>query len=233
MKPLIEAHALTKRYRDGIDTREIVSNVEFALKEGEFVALRGASGSGKTTLLALLGGMVQPTSGEVIVAGNNLTTLRDHHRVRARRRLVGFVFQELGLIPNMTVLENILLPLVPDGGPTSADTARAHALLDRFQIAPHAKKEVRKLSGGEKQRAAIARALILNPRVLLLDEPTAHIDAALGRELMTTLKTLTEEGASIVIATHDPAVFSDACVHRTMEMHAGKLNQTSSPTREF
>ena len=162
--------------------------------------IRGASGSGKTTLLAVLGGMLLPTSGEVWLDGEPVSRLRDHQRAAIRRAKVGYLFQDFGLIEQMSVLDNLLLPLVPEGR-ASDSIARALSLLERFGIGSLSRSNVSALSGGERQRVALARARMLGPAVLLLDEPTAHLDESRARTLMDDLIGLAEEGTAVLIAS--------------------------------
>ena len=220
---VIETVALSKRYVDGERRREVVSDVSLTVPRGALWVLRGPSGSGKTTLLGLLGAMVTPTSGEVIVCGESLSRLRDHHRTRARRRLIGFVFQELALVPGMTLTANVLLPLVPDGGATFAQRAHAAALLERFGLTPLADTRVERLSGGERQRGAVARALVNGPDVLLLDEPTAHLDAERVKDVVAMLAALRDEGRTIVATTHDPRLAESASVDRVLDLADGRV----------
>ncbi len=222
-RPAIDARALCKRYDDGVRRREVVSDVTLAVAPGTLSVLRGPSGSGKTTLLGLLGGMIAPTSGEVSVCGEPLSRLRDHHRARARRRLVGFVFQDLALLPGMSLTENVLLPLVPDGGATPAQRAYAEALLARFELGALADARVERLSGGERQRGALARALVCAPAVLLLDEPTAHLDGARVRDVIALLAALRDEGRTIVATTHDPRLADDPRIDRVLDLADGRL----------
>jgi putative ABC transport system ATP-binding protein len=221
--PALEALNVCKRYRDGTRTVEAVAGVSLAVPAGSLEVLRGPSGSGKTTLLGLLGAMSTPTSGEVRIEGRSVTHLREHHRTALRREKVGFVFQELSLIGGMSVLENVLLPRVPLGGARREDVARARDLLARFGLGPHASSRADRLSGGERQRAAIARALLLGPAVLLLDEPTAHLDSENARSVVDLLAELRAEGTTIVAATHDPRLAEDPRVDRTRTMRDGKL----------
>lgn len=213
---------VTKRYADGDRTVEAVSGVSLTVGSGELVLLVGPSGSGKTTLLGILGGLVTPTSGDVRVQGSSLVSMRDHHRTAYRRSHVGFVFQELALVPDMTLLENVLLPLVPRGV-TRADRERAQALLERFGLGARTGTRAGRLSGGERQRGAIARALVHEPRILLLDEPTAHVDAENAAHLLELLVRLASEGKTIVATTHDPRLASDPRVTRVVKMRDGRL----------
>lgn len=227
--PAIDARALSKRYEDGVRRREVVSEVSLVVPRAAFWVVRGPSGSGKTTLLGLLGAMIAPTSGEVVVCGESLSRLRDHHRTRARRRLVGFVFQELALVPGMTLLENVLLPLAPDGGATPAQRAHAAALLERFGLTSFTDSRVERLSGGERQRGAVARALIHSPPVLLLDEPTAHLDAARVADVVALLAALRDEGRTIVATTHDPRLADSRSVDRVLDLADGRVVGSAIP----
>ncbi len=212
-----------KRYLDGATRVDAVAGVRLEVPEGALWVLRGPSGSGKTTLLGLMGGMVTPTSGAVHVLGESLTHLRDHHRTAVRRTKVGFVFQDLSLIDGMSVRENLLLPLVPLGGATKAQADRAEALLTRFGLGDRIDTRASRLSGGQRQRAAIVRALVLSPPVLLLDEPTAHLDTDNAREIVDLLASLRDEGTTIVAATHDPRLADDPRVDRCVSMRDGEV----------
>lgn len=221
---LVEAR---KRYRDGARRIDAVASVSVSIPKGELHVLRGPSGSGKTTLLGLMGAMIAPTSGGVTVLGDELTHLRDHHRTALRRERIGFVFQHLQLVDGMTVRENVLLPLVPLGGASAAHVKRCEALLARFGIADEIDRRADRLSGGQRQRAAIARALILEPPILLLDEPTAHLDTENALAVVDLLAELVGDGATIVAATHDPRLADDPRVHRVHVMRDGALTGAS------
>jgi putative ABC transport system ATP-binding protein len=221
--PALEVVEVKKRYRDGSRTVEAVAGVTLEVARGTLEVLRGPSGSGKTTLLGILGAMITPSSGQVRVLGQEVTHLRDHHRTALRRERVGFVFQELSLIDGMSVRENVLLPLVPLGGARAAHVERARTLLARFGLDDRMDRRVETLSGGERQRAAIARALILAPAVLLLDEPTAHLDTENAKAVVDVLAKLRDEGTTVVAATHDPRLAEDPRVDRTRVMRDGRL----------
>jgi putative ABC transport system ATP-binding protein len=226
--PAAETRNLTKRVRDGANRRTVISDVSLSVERGEFVALRGPSGSGKTTLLALLGAMLSPTSGEVLLDGEPTSRLRDVHRAEVRRHKVGFVFQDHQLVPRMSLRDNVLLSCVPDGI-TREDERAADALLERFALSKLAHANSETLSGGERQRAAIARALLRDPPLLLLDEPTAHLDDARARVLLDALADLARETRALVVATHDPRVVSAAGVARVLDLADGRL-VSSAPT---
>jgi putative ABC transport system ATP-binding protein len=227
MKPgnnlMVSARGLTKRYPAGDSDRDAVHDVNLAMPASQLWVVSGPSGSGKTTLLGLIGGMIAPTRGEVILAGQSITHLRDHHRATIRRTRVGMVFQEFALVPGMTLLDNVLLPLVPQGGARAHDVNRARQWLRRFGIEPLAGAKVERLSGGEKQRGAMARALILDPPLLLLDEPTASLDTANVHQIMELLFSLRDEGRTILVATHDPRLLEDERVNGTFNLVDGIL----------
>lgn len=219
----IGAVDLTKRYRDGDARVDAVRDLTLSIPRGTFTAVEGPSGSGKTTLLGLLGGMIVPTRGDVRLLGEPIARLRDRHRTLLRRRTVGFVFQDLGLVPGMTLAENVLLPTIPAGGPSGDERKRGARLLDRFGLADLAGRRVDRLSGGQRQRGALARALILDPAVLLLDEPTAHLDADNARGVLAHLAQLRDEGRTIVAATHDPRAAQHPAVDRALALVDGRL----------
>jgi ABC-type lipoprotein export system ATPase subunit len=211
-----------KKVRDGRSRRTIVDGVSFELDRKTMAVIRGASGSGKTTLLAIVGAMLAPTSGEVWIDGEATSRIRDAHRAAVRRRKVGFVFQDVQLIDAMSVIDNVVLPAVPDGV-DGAIEKRAHDLLERFGVASLAKSEARSLSGGERQRVALARALLFDAPLLLLDEPTAHLDDERAGSVMKDLAALAAEGRAVIVATHDARVLASAKDARAFDMTDGKL----------
>ena len=216
-----------KRYRDGETRIDAIAGIRLSVPRAQMWALLGPSGSGKSTLLGLLGGLILPTRGDARVAGRSVVHMRDHHRTRWRREHVGFVFQELSLIPRMSLLENILLPLVPEGGGGEAAVERALALLKRVGLDDRAHSSVERLSGGERQRGAIVRALIGSPQVLLLDEPTAHVDAENARIIIRILAELRDEGRTVVASTHDPRFAEDPAIDRSVAILRGRLDEPS------
>ncbi len=223
MPPLaVRATELVKRVRDGRGRRTVIDGVSLDVARGELVVLRGPSGSGKTTLLALVGAMLSPTSGEVHLDGEPTSRLRESYRAAVRRRKVGFVFQDVQLVEGLSARENVLLPCVPDGV-TAADEARADALLARFGLSDLAEARSGALSGGERQRVALARALVRDAPLLVLDEPTAHLDDARAEEIVKDLASLAGEGRALLVATHDPRVASAAGVTRTLDLVQGRL----------
>jgi putative ABC transport system ATP-binding protein len=221
----VSVRDVSKRIRDGAARRTLLEGVSFELARGELAVLSGPSGSGKTTLLAIVGAMLAPTSGEVLLDGEATSRLRDAHRAQVRRAKVGFVFQDLQLVEGMTARENVLLSQVPIGV-TASDEARADALLARFGIEGVAHSVARSLSGGERQRVALARALLRDPPLLLLDEPTAHLDDAHARAVAGELASLAVDSGNpraILVATHDPRVTDHPAVTRVLALAEGRL----------
>ena len=228
MTALVETREASKRYVDGSRVVRAIDAVSITIAANEWVVLRGPSGSGKTTLLGLVGGMIAPTSGDVLFEGESIVRLREHHRAELRRTKVGFVFQSLALVPEMSVIENVLLPLVPDGGATSADERRALASLGEVGLdAGKALARASMLSGGERQRAAIVRALMREPKLLLLDEPTAHLDRESAEGIVALLTKQKAAGRTIVVSTHDPRLAS-AAIDRIVELRDGALVNDSA-----
>lgn len=220
--PAVRVESVVKRIRDGASLRTVVDQVSFEVARGEVVVLRGPSGSGKTTLLALVGGMLSPTSGEVHLDGQPTSRLREAHRADVRRKKVGFVFQDLQLLEPLTALENVLLPGVPDGV-RREDEERALSLLDRFGVAGQAAVRARSLSGGERQRVALARALFFDPPLLVLDEPTAHLDAARAAQIGRELEAQASEGRAVLVASHDARILEGGHVTRILDLASGRL----------
>jgi putative ABC transport system ATP-binding protein len=199
---IVRADGLTKQVTTPDHELTIVDRVTFAVGDGEAVAIVGASGSGKSTLLGLLAGLDVPTSGRVIVGDTDLFALDEDGRARLRGRMVGFVFQSFQLLPALTALENVMLPLELAGGADAAE--RARAVLGRVGLAERLGHYPRQLSGGEQQRVAVARAFVTEPRVLFADEPTGNLDSATGEQVIELLFEMNRErGTTLVLVTHD------------------------------
>ena len=220
----LELSSVTKRYRDGARGEVFaVRDVSFAVAPGEIVVLRGASGAGKSTLIGLAAGIVLPTEGEVRFRDEVFSRLRESYRAKVRRESMGVVLQGLALVSRMTVLENVLLANVPDGA-VDRDTIRAaQTVLERFGIAALAKSDIDTLSGGERQRVALARATLRNPSLLLLDEPTAHLDLTHVATLGAMLDEQRERGAMVLISTHDPRIDAAVKITRALDVANGAL----------
>jgi putative ABC transport system ATP-binding protein len=220
MDTVLEAIGVGKQVSSPEGTLAILSGVSLAIARGETVAVMGASGAGKSTLLALLAGLDEPTAGEVRLAGKDLTRLDEDGRAAVRAGHVGFVFQSFHLVPSLTALENVMLPLELAG----RGDARAAALevLARVGLAERVGHYPRQLSGGEQQRVAIARAFVTRPDVLFADEPTGNLDAATGERIMELLFGLNAEtGTTLVLVTHDRALA--ARCGRVIRLDAGRI----------
>ncbi|HVH63960.1 MAG TPA: ABC transporter ATP-binding protein [Candidatus Dormibacteraeota bacterium] len=198
MSPLVQLVDVTKVYQGGITGA--LNGVSVTVEKGEFTAIMGPSGSGKSTLLNMVAGLDRPTSGSVVVGGTDLANLNETGLARFRRDHVGFVFQFFYLLPNLTALENILIPAQLKG---NAADERARELLDRLGIKDVADRFPARLSGGQQQRVAIARALINSPSLLLADEPTGALDTHSGEQVMELLAQLHQQGQTILLVTHD------------------------------
>jgi putative ABC transport system ATP-binding protein len=218
---VVEGRDLVKRYESGEDTLEALKGVDVAVEAGEFIAVMGPSGSGKSTLLNLLGLLDEPTEGTVLIDGEDATRLSDRERTRARKRTVGFVFQNFYLIPTLSARENVEVPRLLD---RDAETqARAADLLERVGLGDRLDHRPGQLSGGQKQRVAIARSLVNEPRILLADEPTGNLDRETGATILGEFERVTDEGVAVVAVTHDPQVadFAD----RTVQIVDGRLER--------
>ena len=224
--PFIEVEGLSKVYNSGrADEVTALADISLSIERSEVVVLTGPSGSGKTSLLSLLGCMGRPTRGRVVVAGKDVVKLPERFLTEVRRKRFGFIFQQFNLIRELTVLDNILLPLYPLDTRMGAMKKKALPILEKLGIANKQKLKVKKLSGGEQQRVAIARALINEPEVIIADEPTAHLDRKLAREFLEILNVLHKEGKTVIIATHDPFVFKNEFVEKTIYMRDGRLER--------
>jgi putative ABC transport system ATP-binding protein len=217
---MLVARELTKEYRSGDQQLAVLRDVNFEIPTGAYVAIVGPSGSGKTTLLGLLAGLDTPSRGTVLLDGANLTTMTEDQRARLRGEKVGFIFQSFQLIPTLTALENVQVPLELQGD-TRAGT-RAREVLDRVGLADRTHHFPTQLSGGEQQRVAIARAFANSPRILFADEPTGNLDGGTGSRIVELLESLNREsGATVVLVTHDTAVAARAT--RTIRLRDGVI----------
>ncbi len=207
---VVEARNIVKTYVLGKKKFEVLKGVSFSARKGEFLSIQGPSGSGKTTLIFLAAGLDLPDSGEIIVNGANLAEMSDKERTVWRRRNVGIVFQFYHLLPTLTALENILLVMELAGIPKKERTSRAMDLLDFVGLRSAADKYPAELGGGEQQRIAIARALAADPPVLLADEPTANLDTHNKVRIVKLLRKAAENGTTVIMATHDPALAEES-----------------------
>lgn len=217
---LLEAQEVTKTYHVDHRAIRVLENVSLDVAAGEFVVISGSSGSGKTTLLTLLSGLDHPTSGRIFIDHRDITRAPEEELAPLRNRTIGFVFQSFHLIPSMTARENVMFPAELAG---AADARRrADRLLDRVGLADRADNLPRQLSGGEKQRVALCRALINRPKLLFADEPTGNLDSANGGIVLTQLVDLkNENGASLVLVTHNPEIARAA--DRVLTLKDGRI----------
>jgi putative ABC transport system ATP-binding protein len=221
--PVIELKGVTKTYKLGGETLNALDNVNLNVKPGEFVAITGPSGSGKSTLANVIGGLDRPTSGTVIVDGNDLSHVHDAKLSAYRNHHIGFVFQTFNLQGTSTALENVMLPLVFAKLKRKERKARATECLQAVGLGDRLKHRPSELSGGQRQRVAIARALAVKPSIIIADEPTGNLDSARGEEIMKLLHSLNKQGITLLIITHDASIARQAS--RTVEIHDGKLTE--------
>ena len=221
MSPVIDAIGVEKRYRlDGQDVLA-VRGVSLSVSVGEYLAVVGPSGSGKSTLLTMLGGLDQPTAGEITLLGQPLRTMSDRALTRLRLEKIGFVFQRFHLLPVLTAQENIELPMAELGLSRRPRETRVRELLAYVGMSHRMGHRATQLSGGEMQRIAIARALANQPSILLADEPTGELDAATGREILALFRRLHGDGMTLVVVTHDDRLAEDA--QRVIHMLDGRV----------
>ncbi len=217
---MIELREVSKTVTSGSGPLTILYPITLSIPAGSFVAITGPSGSGKSTLLGLIAGLDSPTTGEISVAGINITSLDEDALARLRGAKVGFVFQFFHLIPSLTAMENALVPLELAGAPDPA--ARARALLDEVGLSARGHHYPSQLSGGEQQRVAIARALANDPPVLLADEPTGNLDSSTGRQIVDLLARVNAtRGTTLVLVTHDPEIAGRA--QATVALRDGRV----------
>jgi ABC-type lipoprotein export system ATPase subunit len=204
---VVEAEELVKVYRRGQEEVRAVDGISFTIRAGEFVAVVGPSGAGKSTLLQLLGGMDTPTSGSLRLAGREVSGMSDGELTRLRRGFVGFVFQHFGLVPTLTVAENVALPCLFS---RREARGRVDSLLQRVGLAHRRGHRPAQLSGGEMQRVAIARALVNDPKLLLADEPTGNLDSRTSDRILELLRELNGDGLTVVVVTHNESLAASA-----------------------
>jgi ABC-type lipoprotein export system ATPase subunit len=221
---VLELHDLIKQYRrpgrDG-QTVDALGGVSLRVDPGEMVAVQGPSGCGKTTLLLAAGGLLSPDAGHVRVDGTDPYGLSPDRRARFRADRIGFVFQQFHLIPYLSLRDNVLAPSMAGGGDRAAIQRRADALIERFQLAPRAPHVPAELSTGERQRAALARALLNEPKLILADEPTGNLDEANGAAVMTYLADFARNGGAVLVVTHETA--DRVTADRVVRLEQGKL----------
>jgi len=223
---ILRTEQLAKAFAAAESPVVAVRDVDLEVAAGEFVAITGASGSGKSTLLHMLGGITRPSSGRVMLEGVDLATLGDDELAAIRRRRIGFVFQRYNLLPELSLMENVALPLALDGVAPAPAEAAARAALGAVGMAHRAAHRPDELSGGEQQRGAIARALVTSPAVVLADEPTGALDSDNSVMVVELLRRLVDErGQTVVLVTHDPGVAASA--GRIVQMRDGRIESDS------
>ena len=222
--PLVELLDVSKAYAEGEAVREVLTGARLSLHRGEFVVLLGRSGSGKSTLLNLISGIDLPTRGSVLVEGRDSSKLSERERTLLRRERIGFVFQAFNLLPTLTVEENVRLPLELTGRTGAAADGRVRELLSQVGLGGRERSFPDRLSGGEQQRVAVARALAHAPPLLLADEPTGNLDEQTGRQVLDLLEGLIRrDNACALVVTHDPDLAMRA--DRTLVMEGGQLHE--------
>jgi len=232
MVPALQASGLWKLYQAGDSTVEAVRGVELTIASGDMVAVMGPSGCGKTTLLNILSGIDEPSSGAVHVNGEALYGISDNARTDLRGRSFGFIFQDFNLLPVLSAVENVELPLLLLGSPANLARQEALEALGRVGLAERADHRPSELSGGQQQRVAVARAIVHRPSIILCDEPTGNLDTGTSRDVMDLLRTMNKtEGTTFLIVTHDEAIAAQC--QRTIVMNDGLVvNQRSAEQNE-
>ena len=222
-RPLIRLEHLTRTFEVGDQLVRALDGIDLQIGAGEYISLMGPSGSGKSTLLNILGLLDRPTAGEYWLGDEQTSTLADDRLADTRQREIGFVFQFFHLIARMSALENVELPMMLAGISVAERCARARAALDGMGLGPRVDHRPNQLSGGERQRVAMARAVVMRPRILLADEPTGNLDSVSGGEVVKIVESLHDQGLTLVVVTHDPAIGQRA--HRRLMMKDGRVIQ--------
>lgn len=220
---VIDIDSLTKIYKTGKTDFKALNNVTLKIRKGDFVAIMGPSGSGKSTLMNIIGCLDRPTSGTVIIDGENISTVSDNQLAEIRGRKIGFIFQKFNLIPTMNALKNVSLPMVFLGGSKADRDRRASDLLAKVGLTNWATHRPTELSGGQQQRVAIARSLSNNPAIILADEPTGNLDTKTGEQIMEILIALNKEGKTILLVTH--AIALKRFANRVVNMLDGEISE--------
>lgn len=227
---LIKAEDVTRIYNRGRPDEMIaLQGISLSIDQGAVAVLKGPSGSGKTSLLSLIGCMCRPTEGKIVVDGKDVVKLPERFLTTIRRKKFGFIFQQFHLIKELTVLDNVLLPLYPTDIGIKKMQQKADRILEKLRLTEKRRSKIKSLSGGEQQRVAIARALINDPMIIIADEPTAHLDAQLAEEFMGILSVLHDEGRTVIIATHDPFIHEHPLVTTLISLRGGCLEGVTPP----
>lgn len=221
-EPIIKATNLIKSFKSGDSELVVLKGLDFEVKRGEFVSITGRSGSGKSTLMYQLGLLDRPTAGEIVVEGVNVSKLSDDERTHFRLNELGYVFQDYALLPELTALENVLVPLLMQGVPKFAARDKALYALGKIGLSSRLNNLPSQMSGGEQQRVSIARAIAHEPKIIFADEPTANLDAETAQVVLQTFLELNKEGQTIVMVTHEPEYA--ALTHRTVVLSDGVIS---------
>ena len=221
---MIDLKHVTKVFNKGNSNEfTAINDVSLSIIAGKMTVLKGPSGSGKTTALSIIGAMTKPTSGRVDIFGREITSLPERFLSQIRREHFGFIFQNFNLIKGITALENVMIPAYPCGEKHGPLRERAMGLLELFNVADKAASKINWLSGGEMQRVAIARALINNPKVIIADEPTAHLDTKLSMEFMKIMAQLVKDGRTVLIASHDSLIYDAENIGSVIAFRDGRI----------
>lgn len=230
MKPLIEFKNLSKIYEMGDNIVRAVDDISFQIMPGEFVAIVGQSGSGKSTCMNIIGCLDIPTSGTYLLGGEDVSTIDEDALAEVRNKMIGFIFQQYNLLPKLSVLGNVELPLIYSGHDKSERKAQATQVITKVGLLDKIGNLPSQLSGGQQQRVSIARALASSPSVILADEPTGALDSKTGKEVIELLKELNKEGNTVVLITHDNAIAAQA--QRIIRLSDGKIVFSGTPEEE-
>jgi putative ABC transport system ATP-binding protein len=220
---VIRLEQLSRVFQVGDQQVRALRGVTLSIASGDYVSLMGPSGSGKSTLLNIIGLLDRPTAGRYLLDERDVTDLTDEQQARVRREKIGFVFQFFHLIPRLTAQQNVEMPMLLAGVPPAERARRAAELLQRYGLAERMHHRPEQLSGGQRQRVAIARATVMRPGVLLADEPTGNLDRTSGQEVIEIIEGLHEEGTTLILVTHDPALGKRA--HRRLRLVDGSIDQ--------
>lgn len=230
ISPLIHLDSVTKSYSLVLSAEKVLINISLDIVKGEKIAIVGPSGSGKTTLVHIIGGLLSPTNGTIMIDGQDFTKKSDKFRSRYRNRHIGFVFQNYNLLSEYTVLENVCLPLTLAGWPPAKRLARSRHCLQLVGMQSHEKAYTNQLSGGQKQRVSIARALVHQPDVLIADEPTGNLDSKNGQKITDLLHALNQRlGITLLLVTHNQQLAGD--MDRILTVKDGKIQEASGASR--
>ena len=227
--PLLRVDRVSREFGSGRTLVQAVADASFATERGEVTLIMGPSGSGKTTLLSMIGGILRPTSGRIVIDGLDITSLRRRELPRVRRELVGFVFQTFNLLARATALHNVELPLIYNGTPSAERIERAKFVLQSVNLGDRMNHKPNELSGGQRQRVAIARALVNKPSIILADEPTGNLDSKTSVEIMALFDRLHDEGNTIILVTHEPDIADYA--HRIISIRDGSVESDGPSAR--